>query len=50
MKKLLVSLAVFCLLDQTRETSFESEEFQEYWIESVRSNLRFFVIGVKWKL
>ena len=37
------------LLDQTRETSFESEELQEYWIESVRSNRRFFVIGVKWK-
>ena len=37
------------LLDQTRETSFESEELQEYWIEVVRSNRRFFILGAKWK-
>ena len=37
------------LLDQTRETSFESEELQEFWIEQVRSNRRVFVLGAKWK-
>lgn len=37
------------LLDQPRETSFESEELQEFWVEEVRSNLRFFVIGARWK-
>ena len=37
------------LLDQPRETSFESEELQEYWIEEVRSNRRLYVIGIKWK-
>ena len=37
------------LLDQPRETSFESEELQEFWVEEVRSNRRIFVLGVKWK-
>jgi len=37
------------LLDTPRETSFESEETQEFWIEEVRSNRRIFVIGAKWK-
>ena len=37
------------LLDQTRETSFESEELQEFWIEQVRSNRRIYVLGAKWK-
>ena len=37
------------LLDQTRETSFESEELQEFWVEQVRSNRRIFVLGAKWK-
>lgn len=36
------------LLDQVRETSFESEELKEYWIEQVRSNRRIYIIGVKW--
>ena len=37
------------LLDQTRETSFESEELQEFWVEQARSNRRIFVLGAKWK-
>ncbi len=37
------------LLDQTRETSFESEELQEFWVEQVRSNRRIYVLGAKWK-
>jgi hypothetical protein len=37
------------LLDQARETSFESEELQEFWVEQVRSNRRIFVLGAKWK-
>lgn len=37
------------LLDQTRETSFESEELQEFWIEQVRGNRRIYVLGAKWK-
>ena len=37
------------LLDQPRETSFESEELQEFWVEEVRSNRRIFVLGAKWK-
>lgn len=37
------------LLDTPRESSFESEETQEFWIEEVRSNRRFFIIGAKWK-
>ena len=37
------------LLDQSRETSFESEELQEFWVEQVRSNRRIFVLGAKWK-
>lgn len=36
------------LLDQTMETSFESEELKEYWIEQVRDNRRMFVLGLKW--
>jgi hypothetical protein len=36
-------------LDQARETSFESEELQEFWVEQVRSNRRIFVLGAKWK-
>ena len=37
------------LLDQPRETSFESEELKEYWVEEVRSNRRMYIIGAKWK-
>jgi hypothetical protein len=37
------------LLDQPRETSFESEELQEFWVEEVRSNRRIYVLGAKWK-
>ena len=36
------------LLDQQMETSFESEELQEFWIEQVRHNRRIFVLGAKW--
>jgi hypothetical protein len=36
------------LLDQARETSFESDELQEYWVEEVRHNRRIFVLGAKW--
>jgi len=37
------------LLDQPTETSFESEELQEFWVEEVRRNRRIFVLGAKWK-
>ena len=37
------------LLDQPMETSFESEELQELWVEEVRSNRRIIVLGVNWK-
>lgn len=37
------------LLDQPRETSFESDELQEYWVEEVRSNRRLFILGARWK-
>ena len=37
------------LLDMPRETSFESEETKEFWIEEVRDNRRLFIVGVKWK-
>ena len=36
------------LLDQTMQTSFESEELQQYWVEEVRGNRRIFIIGAKW--
>ena len=48
-KKFTLYLQAKDLLDQPRETSFESEEQQEFWVEQVRSNRRFFVLGVKWK-
>lgn len=37
------------LLDTPRETSFESEETQEYWVEQVRSNRRVILLGAKWR-
>ena len=37
------------LLDQPMETSFESEDLQEFWVEEVRSNRRIIVLGAKWK-
>jgi hypothetical protein len=37
------------LLDQPAETSFESEELQEFWVEEVRNNRRIFVLGARWK-
>ena len=37
------------LLDQERETTFESAETQEFWVEEVRANLRLFVIGASWR-
>ena len=36
------------LLDQERETTFESEETQEFWVEEVRGNRRVIILGVKW--
>lgn len=37
------------LLDQERETTFESAETQEFWVEEVRANLRLFVFGASWR-
>ena len=37
------------LLDQPMETSFESAEMQDYWIEKVQNNRRVIVVGAKWK-
>jgi len=37
------------LLDKEMETSFESEESQELWVEDVRGNRRIFVLGGSWK-
>ena len=37
------------LLDQPVETSFLSEELQEFWVEEVRKNRRIIVLGVRWK-
>lgn len=37
------------LLDQPTETTFESEELQEYWVEGVRNNRRMVLLGAKWK-
>lgn len=37
------------LLDQATETTFESEELQEYWIEEVRNNRRIILLGARWK-
>ena len=37
------------LLDQPKETSFESEELKEFWVEEVRSNRHIFVVGARWK-
>ena len=48
-KRVTVYLKGKDLLDNPRETSFESEELKEAWIEQVRSNRRLFVIGVRWK-
>ena len=36
------------LLDQERETTFESEETQEFWIEEIRGNRRIIVLGASW--
>ena len=36
------------LLDMPRETSFESEDQKELWVEEVRSNRRIFILGGKW--
>ncbi len=37
------------LLDQERETTFESEETREFWVEEIRANRRIFVIGGTWR-
>jgi len=37
------------LLDQERETTFESEETQEFWVEEVRGNRRIIVLGANWR-
>ena len=36
------------LLDQKTESSFWSEEMQEFWTEEVRLNRRISVVGIKW--
>ena len=36
------------LLDQATESSFWSEEMEEFWAEEVRLNRRIAVVGVKW--
>ena len=48
-KRITVYLQGKDLLDMPRETSFESAELQEFWVEEVRSNRRFFIIGARWK-
>ncbi len=47
-KKVTLYLRGNHLLDTPVETSFESEETKEFWIEEVRSNRRIFIIGAKW--
>ena len=37
------------LLDDPRQTSFESEELNEFWVEEVRNNRRLIVLGLRWK-
>lgn len=37
------------LLDHEMETTFESEDSKEFWIEEVRDNRRIIVLGVNWK-
>jgi hypothetical protein len=37
------------LLEREMETSFESEESQEFWVEDVRGNRRIFVLGANWR-
>lgn len=37
------------LLDTPTETSFLSEETQEFWVEEVRRNRRIVVLGIRWK-
>ena len=48
-KRFSVYLKCNDLLDMPRETSFQSEELKEAWIEQVRRNRRLFLIGAKWK-
>ena len=48
-KKITLYLQAKDILDQTMETSYESEETQEYWIEQVRNNRGLVVLGLKWK-
>ena len=47
-KKFTIFLEGKDLLDQPTETSFESEELQEYWVEAVRNNRRMVILGAKW--
>ena len=47
-KRVTVFLEGRDLLDQARETSFESEETQEFWVEEVRGNRRLIILGAKW--
>ncbi len=48
-KKFTLYLEGHDLLDQPRESSFESEDLQEFWVEQVRGNRRIVVLGAKWK-
>lgn len=42
-------MALYEMAGCPRETSFESDELQEYWVEEVRSNRRLFIRGARWK-
>lgn len=42
-------MALYEMAGCPRETSFESDELQEYWVEEVRSNRRLFILGARWK-
>ncbi|MBO7575391.1 MAG: hypothetical protein J6S99_06255 [Bacteroidales bacterium] len=43
------AMALYEMAGCPRETSFESDELQEYWVEEVRSNRRLFILGARWK-
>ncbi|MBP3202192.1 MAG: outer membrane beta-barrel protein [Bacteroidales bacterium] len=48
-KKISVYLQGKDLLDMPRETSFESEDHKEYWIDRERNNRRLIILGLRWK-
>ena len=48
-KKITVYLQGKDLLDMPRETTFESEDQKESWIDQVRDNRRLVILGFRWK-